>query len=67
MRQGSRPPQGAPWRLVKFKEKELLPGDVRDAGGADYYWDNLSEGGDPKAQQCGWLKDTFGVFLASGP
>ena len=21
----------------------------------------LSEGGDPRAQQCGWLKDKFGV------
>lgn len=27
----------------------------------DYYWDRLSEGGDPRAQQCGWLKDRFGV------
>lgn len=27
----------------------------------DYYWDKLSEGGDPGAQQCGWLKDKFGV------
>lgn len=27
----------------------------------DYYWDKLSEGGDPKAQQCGWLKDKFGL------
>jgi predicted 3-demethylubiquinone-9 3-methyltransferase (glyoxalase superfamily) len=27
----------------------------------DYYWEKLSEGGDPKAQQCGWLKDKFGV------
>jgi predicted 3-demethylubiquinone-9 3-methyltransferase (glyoxalase superfamily) len=27
----------------------------------DYYWDKLSEGGDPQAQQCGWLKDKFGV------
>lgn len=27
----------------------------------DHYWDKLSEGGDPKAQQCGWLKDKFGV------
>lgn len=43
----------------------------------DYYWDHLTEGGDPKAQQCGWLKDKFGVswqitpnilhkFLSSG-
>lgn len=27
----------------------------------DYYWEKLSEGGDEKAQQCGWLKDRFGV------
>jgi predicted 3-demethylubiquinone-9 3-methyltransferase (glyoxalase superfamily) len=27
----------------------------------DYYWDSLSEGGDKKAQVCGWLKDKFGL------
>lgn len=27
----------------------------------DYYWSALSQGGDPKAQQCGWLKDRYGV------
>jgi predicted 3-demethylubiquinone-9 3-methyltransferase (glyoxalase superfamily) len=27
----------------------------------DRYWDKLSAGGDPEAQQCGWLKDRFGV------
>ncbi|HEY0844663.1 MAG TPA: VOC family protein [Noviherbaspirillum sp.] len=27
----------------------------------DYFWDKLSEGGDERAQQCGWLKDRFGV------
>jgi predicted 3-demethylubiquinone-9 3-methyltransferase (glyoxalase superfamily) len=27
----------------------------------DHYWDLLGEGGDPEAQQCGWLKDRFGV------
>lgn len=27
----------------------------------DYYWEKLSEGGDEKAQQCGWLKDKYGV------
>ncbi len=27
----------------------------------DYYWNRLSEGGDPNAQQCGWLKDKFGL------
>jgi predicted 3-demethylubiquinone-9 3-methyltransferase (glyoxalase superfamily) len=27
----------------------------------DFYWDKLSEGGDPRSQQCGWLKDKFGL------
>ena len=27
----------------------------------DYYWERLGEGGDPSAQQCGWLKDRFGL------
>lgn len=27
----------------------------------DYYWQKLSSGGDEKAQQCGWLKDKYGV------
>jgi predicted 3-demethylubiquinone-9 3-methyltransferase (glyoxalase superfamily) len=27
----------------------------------DDYWTKLSQGGDPKAQQCGWLKDKYGL------
>lgn len=27
----------------------------------DHFWEKLSEGGDPAAQQCGWLKDKYGV------
>jgi predicted 3-demethylubiquinone-9 3-methyltransferase (glyoxalase superfamily) len=27
----------------------------------DYFWERLSEGGDERAQTCGWLKDRFGV------
>jgi predicted 3-demethylubiquinone-9 3-methyltransferase (glyoxalase superfamily) len=27
----------------------------------DYYWEKLSESGDAQAQQCGWLKDKYGV------
>jgi predicted 3-demethylubiquinone-9 3-methyltransferase (glyoxalase superfamily) len=27
----------------------------------DYYWNKLGQGGDPSAQQCGWLKDKFGL------
>ena len=33
----------------------------RDQKEVDSYWSRLSEGGDPRAQQCGWLKDRFGV------
>lgn len=27
----------------------------------DHYWEKLSQGGDAKAQMCGWLKDKFGL------
>jgi predicted 3-demethylubiquinone-9 3-methyltransferase (glyoxalase superfamily) len=27
----------------------------------DQYWDKLTPGGDVNAQQCGWLKDRFGL------
>jgi predicted 3-demethylubiquinone-9 3-methyltransferase (glyoxalase superfamily) len=27
----------------------------------DHYWTRLAEGGEPQAQQCGWLKDRFGL------
>ena len=27
----------------------------------DYYWERLKEGGDPNSQQCGWLKDKYGL------
>ena len=33
----------------------------------DYFWEKLSAGGDPKAQQCGWLKDKFGVSWQVAP
>jgi predicted 3-demethylubiquinone-9 3-methyltransferase (glyoxalase superfamily) len=27
----------------------------------DHYWNHLSKDGDPAAQQCGWLKDRYGL------
>ena len=27
----------------------------------DHYWEQLSRGGERQAQQCGWLKDKYGV------
>src|SRR5262249_1772974 len=32
-----------------------VPCDTQEE--VDHFWAKLSEGGDPKAQQCGWLKD----------
>src|SRR5690606_25447378 len=33
----------------------------------DYYWGKLTDGGDEKAQICGWLKDKFGVSWQVSP
>jgi len=27
----------------------------------DHYWNALADGGNPDAQQCGWLRDRYGV------
>ena len=35
--------------------------DCTTAEEVDHYWERLGEGGDPEAQQCGWLKDKYGV------
>ncbi len=33
----------------------------------DRYWELLGEGGDPEAQQCGWVKDRFGLSWQIAP
>jgi predicted 3-demethylubiquinone-9 3-methyltransferase (glyoxalase superfamily) len=45
----------------KFSEAISFQISCQSQAEVDHYWDNLSEGGDPNAQQCGWLKDKFGV------
>lgn len=45
----------------KFNEAVSLVVNCETQEELDYYWDTLSEGGDPSAQVCGWLKDKFGV------
>ena len=45
----------------KFNEAISFEIGCEDQAELDYYWDKLSEGGDPAAQQCGWLKDRFGL------
>jgi predicted 3-demethylubiquinone-9 3-methyltransferase (glyoxalase superfamily) len=47
--------------VFKFNEAISLQIDCETQGEVDYYWERLSEGGDPNAQQCGWLKDKFGL------
>lgn len=44
-----------------FNEAISLEIPCADQAELDYYWDKLTEGGDPAAQQCGWLKDKFGL------
>lgn len=44
-----------------FNEAISLEIVCEDQAEVDHYWDRLIEGGDPAAQQCGWLKDKFGV------
>jgi predicted 3-demethylubiquinone-9 3-methyltransferase (glyoxalase superfamily) len=47
--------------LFKFNEAISLQVSCETQEEVDFYWDRLSEGGDEKAQQCGWLKDRYGV------
>jgi predicted 3-demethylubiquinone-9 3-methyltransferase (glyoxalase superfamily) len=45
----------------KFNEAISLQINCETQEEVDYYWEKLTEGGDEKAQQCGWLKDRYGV------
>jgi predicted 3-demethylubiquinone-9 3-methyltransferase (glyoxalase superfamily) len=45
----------------KFNEAISLQVSCETQEEIDRYWEGLSAGGDPKAQQCGWLKDRYGV------
>jgi predicted 3-demethylubiquinone-9 3-methyltransferase (glyoxalase superfamily) len=45
----------------KFTEAVSLVVHCASQEEVDYYWDGLAAGGDPRAQQCGWLKDKFGL------
>ena len=44
-----------------FNEAVSLQVNCETQDEIDYYWEKLSAGGDPKAQQCGWLKDRYGL------
>ena len=47
--------------VFKFNEAISFQVNCETQAEVDYYWEKLSEGGDVKAQQCGWLKDRYGV------
>jgi predicted 3-demethylubiquinone-9 3-methyltransferase (glyoxalase superfamily) len=45
----------------KFNEAVSLQVMCDTQEEVDSYWEKLSEGGDENAQQCGWLKDKYGL------
>jgi predicted 3-demethylubiquinone-9 3-methyltransferase (glyoxalase superfamily) len=47
--------------MFKFNEAVSLQVNCDTQEEVDYFWSKLSEGGDKNAQQCGWLKDKFGL------
>jgi predicted 3-demethylubiquinone-9 3-methyltransferase (glyoxalase superfamily) len=47
--------------LFKFNEAISFQVDCATQEEVDYYWEKLASGGPVDAQQCGWLKDRFGV------
>ena len=47
--------------VFKFNEAISLQVNCETQEEVDYFWKKLSEGGDEKAQQCGWLKDKYGL------
>ncbi|OGD09234.1 MAG: hypothetical protein A2Y86_01230 [Candidatus Aminicenantes bacterium RBG_13_62_12] len=50
-----------------FTEAISLLVRCRDQAEIDTYWEKLTEGGDPNAQVCGWLKDKFGLSWQVSP
>ncbi|XEC95762.1 VOC family protein [Paenibacillus tarimensis] len=45
----------------KFNEAISLVVNCESQEEIDHYWEKLSDGGDEKAQVCGWLKDRYGL------
>ena len=45
----------------KFNEAVSFQINCKTQEEIDYYWEKLTAGGDKKAQQCGWLKDKYGL------
>ena len=47
--------------VFRFSEAISLQVFCEDQAEVDYFWEKLGAGGDSNAQQCGWLKDKFGL------
>jgi len=45
----------------KFTEATSFVVNCETQEEVDHYWEKLAAGGDEKAQQCGWLKDKYGL------
>jgi predicted 3-demethylubiquinone-9 3-methyltransferase (glyoxalase superfamily) len=44
-----------------FTEATSFSVDCRSQEEVDFFWEKLGQGGDESAQQCGWLKDRYGL------
>ena len=47
--------------VFKFNEAVSFIVNCDSQEEIDYYWERLSRGADKEAQQCGWLKDKYGL------
>jgi predicted 3-demethylubiquinone-9 3-methyltransferase (glyoxalase superfamily) len=47
--------------IFKFNEAVSLQIYCENQDEVDHYWTKLGEGGAKQAQQCGWLKDKYGL------
>ena len=47
--------------IFKFTEAISFVVNCKTQEEVDYYWEKLGEDADPKYQQCGWLKDKYGI------
>lgn len=47
--------------VFSFNEAISLQVHCQTQAEVDHFWERLGAGGDEQAQQCGWLKDRYGV------
>lgn len=47
--------------IFTFTEAVSLQVECESQEEVDYFWSQLGAGGDERAQQCGWLKDKYGL------